>query len=249
MGFYHTASATVRVPVAVSACLAGLPVRYDGRDRPIPGEIAAWLQAELHLIPVCPEIDAGLGVPRPPVQLVMSANGSPPRALGRDDPSLDVSHALRRNALRSARQLRSQHICGYIWKSRSPSCGLGSTPLFDAAGTAAGLTSGLQARLFRKRMPWLVQCEDEDLETLQDAKRFAWQCRLVFDVMTTRGAELPALHRHYRTLTEIFSEREQHALDCIAQMGRRKHYLSALRDACLNAPGDALRQAMTASIR
>ncbi len=87
--FIHLASASARAPVAISACLAGQAVRYDGTDKQFVG--AETLGEMLNLIPICPEVGAGLPVPRPPVQLVSSDTGQ--RALGRDDqPSMSRTH-------------------------------------------------------------------------------------------------------------------------------------------------------------
>ena len=66
-------------------------VRYDGDHRAAPDLISA-LAAEFALEPICPEVGAGLGVPRPPVNLVRTGRGE--RALGVDNPELDVTTQL-----------------------------------------------------------------------------------------------------------------------------------------------------------
>lgn len=217
-----------------------MAVRYDGRDRTLPG-LVEWLQGELTLTPVCPEVGAGLGVPRPPVQLVLIEAGQPPRARGRDDPDLDVTDALRSHAARSLRRLRRDlPLCGCLWKSRSPSCGLDSTPLFDQGGRQIGYTSGIQAQRFRQRLPWLAHCEDTALTSAQDAQRFIWQCRLVFDVMYAGRTALPALHRHYGFLLDLLSEDDRRALGQLAVGQRRRRYLATLHDASRNVATEEL---------
>jgi len=242
-GFYHDASADHHAPVAVSACLAGEPVRYDGRDRRHPAIDTALRQA-LQLIPVCPEVGAGLGVPRPPVQLVrFDGDDSPaPRAVGRDDPALDVSDDLRRYALGSLRQLRGGHpLCGYLWKSRSPSCGLNSTPVFSQAGEQIGVGSGIQAQLFQRHLPWLAHCEESLLQTEADAHVFIWRCRLVFDVMYAGQVQLADLDRHYRRqLPELFARlpaSSRSLLDTAVASQRPRRYLAILHSALGNARG------------
>ena len=109
------------VPVAISACLTGEAVRYDGSDA-----TDALPQRELAEVfeyqPVCPEVGIGMGVPRPPIRLVGGVGGL--RAVGVDEPGLDVTDALRAFGRRQAAQLRD--VCGYIFMARSPSCGLAS---------------------------------------------------------------------------------------------------------------------------
>jgi uncharacterized protein YbbK (DUF523 family) len=197
--FHHPRSATIRPRVAVSACLVGEPVRYDGASRYLPA--VAWLAEHLQLVPVCPEVGAGLSVPRPPVQLVAASADSSPRALGRDDPSLDVTQALADFARTSAADLvGGGALCGYLLKSRSPSCGLDSTPLFTADGTQLGTTSGIQATHFQSRLPWLSYCEETHLIDREAALAFELRCRLVFDWLYAGDTPLEDLLRHYRPL-------------------------------------------------
>lgn len=194
--FYHPHSASARPRVAVSACLSGERVRYDGASRYLPA--LAWLERHLHLVPICPEVGAGLSVPRPPVQLVARSAGSLPLAVGRDDPTLDVTDALARFGHDSLVELNAAGpLCGYLLKSRSPSCGLGSTPLFDADGVETGTTSGIQAAHFQTRLPWLSYCEETSLVDRESALAFELRCRLVFDWLHAGDATLPQLLQHY----------------------------------------------------
>ncbi len=161
-----------RPRVLVSACLLGQAVRYDGGRRR-----HAWLVEELlpRIEPVaaCPEVGIGLGVPRPPIQLV--SIGKEVRALGVEDASLDVTQALEDYGYR----WRQERLDGAILKARSPSCGLGTTPFFDADGCELGLTSGLFAQTLLDVLP-PERCIDE--QGLDDpARRDAWLAALFTD--------------------------------------------------------------------
>ncbi len=153
--------------IGVSACLLGQPLRYDGTARP-----HAWLldtlarQAEL--VPLCPEAGAGLGVPRPPVQLVKTPAGL--RALGVEVPDLDVTEALL--AWCQTQDALLATLQGVVLKSRSPSCGRGSTPVHDAERRPVATGSGLFADHLARHHPHLVVVEDEDLTS--DAGRRAF---------------------------------------------------------------------------
>jgi uncharacterized protein YbbK (DUF523 family) len=236
--FFHAASATAHAAAAISACLTGQRVRYDGDHK----QLAQWeqvLAAELELLPICPEVGAGLGVPRPPVQLVAVAGQPEPRALGRIDPQLDVTAALRDFAARSVAELRRQpRLCGYLWQSRSPSCGSGSTPLFDPAGRQIGVTSGIHAAQLERALPWLACAEDTAVADASGAWHFVLRCRLVFDALQTDAAALPALHRHYAFI--VGDRPAGAALPQTALAGDKIGYLTAFTAACGRLPAARL---------
>ncbi|MGK2940418.1 MAG: YbgA family protein [Immundisolibacter sp.] len=113
-----------RLKLGVSACLLGQAVRHDGghkRDDLVAGLLAKHFE----MIPLCPEVAIGLGVPRPPIRLVQTAAGI--RARGVQDATLDVTDALNLEAQRVARQMPD--LSGYILKSKSPSCGMARVKL------------------------------------------------------------------------------------------------------------------------
>lgn len=226
--FANTASATQRAIVAVSACLAGERVRYDGADKLLTA--FDRLNSELVLIPICPEVGAGLTVPRPAVQLVQA--GQNVYARGRDDHHLDVTTPLQTFAQHSLEQLSAQQtLCGYIWKSRSPSCGYDSTPLFDSGGTQIGLRSGIQAAHFQRALPWLSYCEETDLGDDVSIEYFVLRCRIVFDFLHA-GTVLADLDRHYQFLTAGFPAGLRGRLRAYSERGLRTDYLTALQQQC-----------------
>ncbi|MBM4318510.1 MAG: DUF523 domain-containing protein [Deltaproteobacteria bacterium] len=111
-------------PVAVSACLVGEPCRFDGQARPLAdlGERLGGAEA----LPLCPEVLAGLGVPRPPVafhggdgRAVLAGEARLLRADGRD-----VTAAMIAGARRAAALIRAAGCRRAILKERSPSCGV-----------------------------------------------------------------------------------------------------------------------------
>jgi uncharacterized protein YbbK (DUF523 family) len=238
--FLHPHSATARVPVAISACLTGAAVRYDGDHKYQPA-IGDRLQPQLELLPVCPEVGAGLGVPRPPVQLVQHDDGEI-AARGRDDITLDVTAALTAFAGDSAAALHGRGICGYLWKSRSPSCGLGSTPLFDAAGGEIGRTSGLQAARIRRELPWLAMAEETDVQGADGAWRFLLDCRLVFDALRAGAPTAQALAQHHRLLQSLLPPKRRVQLERAAATGDVGSYVALLLAACAGLPTDVLRR-------
>jgi uncharacterized protein YbbK (DUF523 family) len=239
--FFSASSADAPLVIAVSSCLTGMRVRYDGDSKtlPLPN---VWHDANIRLLPICPEVGAGLGVPRPPVQLVATDNGAL-RARGRDDPALDVTDALRAHAHHSLAALATEpQLCGYLWKSRSPSCGLGSTPVFDAAGREIRHGSGIHAQHIATHLPWLMHIEETALRTDLDWRRFELLCRLVRDGRDAMraGASLADWHRHYRTLYEKLDEESATALERLAMNNDWATYLPAFRRGCENVKAEHL---------
>lgn len=103
------------MPILVSACLLGLPTRYDGKDAAHPRVLD--LAKTQDLIPVCPEQLAGLPTPRLPCERMGD------KVLCKD--GQDLSEAFKKGA-ELALKAYDQHGCTYaILKSKSPACGIG----------------------------------------------------------------------------------------------------------------------------
>jgi len=149
-----------RVKIGVSACLLGQEVRFDGghkRDDFLTGSLVDFLD----LVPVCPEVGIGMGVPRPPIRLV----GDPerPRSVGVDDATLDVTERLLAFARRRISCLGD--ISGYILKQNSPSCGMVGVKIYAPEGTIIDRTNiGLFARVLMETKPRLPVVEETWLQ-------------------------------------------------------------------------------------
>jgi uncharacterized protein YbbK (DUF523 family) len=113
------------------------------------------------LVPICPEVEAGLPIPRPPVQL--TGDITQPRLTGRDDPSIDITDLML--AYCSEKPNTLNDICGFIFKSRSPSCGLNSTPVMVDNNIVDENSRGVFARALCKAMPSLPVIEETSLES------------------------------------------------------------------------------------
>ena len=139
-----------RVRLGVSSCLLGNRVRYESSHKCDP-LIVETLGELFDFVPICPEVAIGMGVPRPPIRL----QGQPAqlRAVGVDDPELDVTIALRDYAKQIAPGL--QNISGYIFKSRSPSCGIGDVQVYDNSGEPSALGVGIFAQALMSYWPLL----------------------------------------------------------------------------------------------
>ncbi len=153
--------------VGVSRCLLGDAVRYDGRSKSNT-IVLEKLSQLFEFIPVCPEIEAGLSVPRPPVQLTGSIKN--PKLIGRDNPAIDVTNIMQRYC--NTRPAELDHLSGFIFKSRSPSCGLNSTPVFINKVCVTETSRGLFAKSLCEKHPDLVVIEDTELEDKNLLEKF-----------------------------------------------------------------------------
>lgn len=143
--------------VGVSSCLLGREVRFDGghkRDLFLTdrlGDFVEW-------VPVCPEVEAGMGIPRPALHLVRE--GDAVRMVETASGS-DHTHRMRRYARQRVRALRDLDLCGYVLKKGSPSCGLTRVKVYGEKSAPRREGRGLYASVLTETFPNLpVEAED-----------------------------------------------------------------------------------------
>jgi uncharacterized protein YbbK (DUF523 family) len=146
----------------VSACLLGHAVRYDGGDRLCP-RLAALQQAQW--LPVCPEVLAGFGVPRPPLELRRKDGVT---IAARCSDGLDQTTRLREACLWIARDGLDRGVRGAVVKSRSPSCAAEGAPLWEEDGNVRPEGVGLLVQALRELAPDLPVMDEAAFED-------AWQ--------------------------------------------------------------------------
>ena len=164
------------IRLGVSACLLGEPVRYDGGHKR-NAAIVELLGSRFSWVPVCPEMEIGLGVPREPVRLMGDPHA--PRMLGAIS-SRDLTREMSAYARRRARELAALDIAGYVLKSASPSCGLRDVPVWSGGDGATGASRpgrGLFAAALAAAWPALPIVEEGDLA--QPAERETFVARVL----------------------------------------------------------------------
>jgi uncharacterized protein YbgA (DUF1722 family)/uncharacterized protein YbbK (DUF523 family) len=144
------------IAVGVSACLLGETVRYDGGHKH-DNYVADVLGRYFRFVPVCPEVEIGLGVPRETLRLVRMRDGIHMIAPGS---GADHTAAMREYARRRTRQLRDLGLRGYILKKNSPSCGMTRVKTYTEAGMPAPSDRGLFADALMTLLP-LLPVEEE----------------------------------------------------------------------------------------
>lgn len=185
--------------IGVSACLVGQRVRYDGGDKR-DAFITDVLARYVELVALCPEVAIGMGVPREPIQLWDRSNRL--HAISVQNVTLDVTAALRGYGAQMSRELGD--ISGYIFKSRSPSCGIGDVPIYrQGRRRPPQKSAGLYAREWINHRP-LLPVEDE-ARLLDPDVRDNFLERVFFyhrwQMLCDSGLSMRRLHNFHATLT------------------------------------------------
>ncbi len=147
-----------RICLAVSRCLLGERVRFDGGHKR-DAYVTEVLANHFDLVPVCPEVAIGMGVPREPIHLVKTKRGL--RAIGVQHRDLDVTDKLREYGKAMAKALSD--IDGYIFKKNSPSCGVEGVRLYGIGEIPFAAGVGIYAQAFMSQRSWLPVVEEGHL--------------------------------------------------------------------------------------
>ena len=142
--------------LGISACLLGQNVRYDGnhtRDPYICDTLGRWVS----FLPVCPEVECGLPVPREPMRL--EGDVADPRLMTITTRK-DITFLMKSWAEKRLDELAREPLSGFIFKSRSPSSGMMRVKVYNEKGVPEPKGAGIFARAFMERFP-LVPVEDE----------------------------------------------------------------------------------------
>jgi uncharacterized protein YbbK (DUF523 family) len=143
-----TLPSTLRPRVGISACLLGEAVRYDGGHKRDAVLIDA-LGRRVEWVAVCPEVEIGLGTPREPIQLVWSGDVTRLRAVAT---GVDLTERMSQYAGMRVAALAKQNLSGYVFKARSPSCGVKGVKIYDQGPRVGdrGLGAGEQEQGARR---------------------------------------------------------------------------------------------------
>lgn len=159
------AAPTIRI--GVSSCIIGEKVRYDGghsRQRYLTDVLGAFVE----YVPVCPEVEVGMDIPRPTIRLVDRPDG-----VHLVDPKNDIdwTSAMNRYSLQRSSDLAGEDLCGYILKKDSPTCGLERVRVYaDESVRKDG--QGLFATALTARFPFLPIEEDGRLNDANIRENF-----------------------------------------------------------------------------
>jgi len=145
-----------KIRLGISSCLLGNMVRYDGGHK-LDEFLVRTLGAYVEYVPVCPEVECGMSVPREALRLV--GDPSAPRLITVKT-NKDYTGQMTDWASRRVRELESEDLCGFIFKSRSPSSGMERVKVYVDEGMPTHSGIGMFARAFIEHFP-LLPVEEE----------------------------------------------------------------------------------------
>lgn len=148
-----------KIRIGISSCLLGNPVRYDGAHK-LDRFLLDSLGQNMDYVPVCPEVECGMGIPREPMRL--EGRSDAPRlitSLTRED----RTDRLIRWAENRVVHLERENLSGFIFKSASPSCGMEAVKIYNDKGASAQTGIGLFAQIFMESFPGLPVEEESRL--------------------------------------------------------------------------------------
>lgn len=145
--------------IAVSACLLGEKVRFDGghkHDRFVTDAIGKYAS----LIPFCPEVIA-FGVPRPSIRLISTKDNY---QIISNKNGNDLTNMLQEKSYNEFHKIAQNDLSGIIFKSKSPSCGMGSAKAYLENGFVDSKADGVFVAICKEKFPLLPMEEEGRLQ-------------------------------------------------------------------------------------
>lgn len=207
-------NAVNKIKIGGSSCLLGEKVRYDGGHK-LDSFIAKTLAKYFDFVAVCPETECGLAIPREAMRL----NGNPqaPR-LVTIKTGIDHTDRMQAWAKKRLEELEREDLCGFIFKSRSPSSGKEKVKVYNGKKCVSKAGTGIFARMFMHRFPYLPV---EEEVRLTDPKRREMFIENIFILREWRAAVasglFPDLIKFHAQMKYTFMARSPALL---TQMGR-----------------------------
>lgn len=194
-------TADEEIRIGISSCLMGAEVRFDGghkHDRFVTGTLARWFR----FIPVCPEVEVGMGTPRESVRLIDEDGQFHMRG---NKTERDWTDAMTRYSAQRTKALAAMDLHAYLFKKGSPSCGMERVKVYTTGGMPGKNAPGLFAAALMERLPMLPVEEEGRLNdpVLREnfiERVFAYKrLRTLFGGRWTRG-QLVAFHSREKIL-------------------------------------------------
>lgn len=227
-----------RMRIGISACLLGEKVRFDGGHK-LDHYLKETLGTFVEWVPVCPEVECGLPIPREAMHLV----GDPesPRLLTVKT-GKDITERMLQWAGKKLKELETLDLCGFVFKSRSPSSGMKGVKVYSPEGIPRHRGVGIFAGAFMKHFPLLPVVDEgrlfdpglrenfiERVFVFRQWKDFILKDGTIKDLISfhTDHKLLVLSHspRHYRTLGALVARAKEFSTESL-----HSEYLSILME-------------------
>lgn len=198
-----------RIRIGISSCLLGEKVRYDGGHK-LDRFLRDTLGAYVDYVPVCPEVECGFGTPREAFRLI----GDPenPR-LVTSRTGQDFTERMAAWAETKVTDLEKENLCGFVFKSGSPSSGMERVRVYSDKGMPQKKGVGMFAATFMTHFPRVPVEEDGRLHDPKLRENFIERIFTLkrWREMLTKGRRIGHLvHFHTRQKLLILSHSEKH---------------------------------------
>jgi uncharacterized protein YbgA (DUF1722 family)/uncharacterized protein YbbK (DUF523 family) len=193
--------------LGASSCLLGEEVRFDGghcRNRFVVDILGLWFE----WVPVCPEMEIGMGTPRPTIRLM--ADGENVRLVA-PKTGEDFTRRMRSYSKKRVRELEKSDLDGYILKKGSPSCGIERLPVSGPKGVLRRDGVGVYADTLMRLWPGLPVEEEGRLNDAGLRENFIERvfCRNRWRTLKARGltrGNLVGFHTAHKFLLQAHNE-------------------------------------------
>ena len=210
-----------RIRLGISTCLLGQKVRYDGGHK-LERFLTDTLGQYVEYVPVCPEVECGFGIPREAFRLVGDPE-SPRLVTSRTHQ--DYTERMMQWAKRRVIELEGEGLCGFIFKSNSPSSGMERVKVYGEKGMPVKKGRGIFARIFIEYFP-LIPVEDEG--RLHDPRLRENFVERIFALKRWREtlskkytmADLVEFHTHHKLLILSHSEKHHRTMGKLVAAGK-----------------------------
>jgi len=211
-----------KIKVGISACLLGEKVRYDGGHK-LDKYISDTLGNYFEWFPLCPEVEYGLPVPRESMHLV--GDPASPRIVTIRT-GVDHTDGMKKWAADKLRQLDKEDLCGFIFKSKSPSSGLGGIKVFTSSGMSSNRATGIFGGAFMSYFPLIPVIDDGRLHNQNLRENFIEQVLVYkrWKEFLKKGAkirDLIAFHTNLKLLILSHSPKHYSALGKIVAQAKK----------------------------
>lgn len=212
-----------KIKIGISSCLLGEKVRYDGghkHDRYITETLGQYFK----WVPVCPEVECGLPVPREAMHLT----GTPasPR-LVTVKTGIDHTERMLKWAENKLNALEQEHLSGFIFKSRSPSSGIGGVKVYSPSGMPSRRGTGIFGNAFMKHLSLIPVIDDGRLHDPGLRENFIERVFVYrrWNELTDRGLSIRGLvnfHSEHKLLILSHSQKHNSVLGQLVATSKKR---------------------------
>jgi uncharacterized protein YbgA (DUF1722 family)/uncharacterized protein YbbK (DUF523 family) len=211
-----------KIKIGISACLLGEKVRYDGGHK-LDRYITDTLGKYFEWVPVCPEVEYGLPVPREPMHL--TGDPASPRIVTVRT-GVDHTDGMKEWAGDKLRRLEKEDLRGFIFRSKSPSSGISGVKIYTPSGMPGNRGTGIFGGAFMRYFPLLPVIDDGRIHNPNLRENFMEQVFVYhrwkeFLKNDTKIGDLVAFHTNLKLLILSHSPKHYAALGKLVAQARR----------------------------